>query len=71
MPNPEFLKKISPVFSLPDPRGSPDLLPRKLVHEIGRPIPITREKGESAARQLNRIHREVLDAMTALAKKSI
>lgn len=42
--------------------------PVKLVHKIGKPIPITRKKGESPKKQLERIHQEVLDAEAALAQ---
>jgi 1-acyl-sn-glycerol-3-phosphate acyltransferase len=45
-------------------------LPRKLVHIIGQPIPITRRGGESRARQIDRIHREVVAAEADLAQKS-
>ncbi len=44
--------------------------PRKLVHHVGRPIFVSRRKGESKASQVERIHREVIAAMVALAKKS-
>jgi 1-acyl-sn-glycerol-3-phosphate acyltransferase len=42
-------------------------LPRKLVHVVGRPIPMKRRRGESLERQVARVHDEVIDAMTRLA----
>ncbi len=44
-------------------------LPRKLIHVVGRPIPITQRKGETRAQQVRRIHRQVVAAMAALAKR--
>jgi len=42
--------------------------PRKLVHLVGRPVRITRKKGESRKAQIDRIHRKVLNAVARLAK---
>jgi 1-acyl-sn-glycerol-3-phosphate acyltransferase len=44
-------------------------LPRKLIHVVGRPIRITRRRGEDFGRQVTRIHREVVSAMVQLAKR--
>lgn len=43
-------------------------LPRKLVHVVGRPIPVARRKGESRKAQVDRIHARVVAAVAALAK---
>lgn len=43
-------------------------LPVKLIHKIGKPIPITLKKGESTKKQLERIHQEVIDAEAELAQ---
>jgi 1-acyl-sn-glycerol-3-phosphate acyltransferase len=43
-------------------------LPRKLVHVVGQPILVTRRRGETRARQIARIHREVVAAEAELAK---
>lgn len=40
--------------------------PVKLIHRVGKPIRVTRRKGENRAMQINRIHAEVLKAMENL-----
>lgn len=44
-------------------------LPRKLVHLVGRPIPITKKRGETFAKQVQRIHQQVVSAVTELARQ--
>lgn len=41
--------------------------PVKLIHRVGKPIPITKHRGESQTEQLHRIHAEVIHAMEDLA----
>ena len=43
--------------------------PQKLIHRIGKPIPVDKKPGETREKQVDRIHREVISAVTALAKK--
>lgn len=42
-------------------------LPEKLTHLVGKPIPITRKKGESREKQVERIHHQVIESMKSLA----
>lgn len=57
-------------FSLPLFMGLGILpFPVKLVHVVGRPIVVTKKRGETRARQIKRIHAEVVRAMVALARK--
>jgi 1-acyl-sn-glycerol-3-phosphate acyltransferase len=42
--------------------------PAKLVHRVGKPVRITKKAGESTHRQIERIHREVVAAVTKLAR---
>lgn len=44
-------------------------LPVKIVHRIGKAIPVTRKKKETKQEQIDRIHREVLRSMARLAKE--
>lgn len=37
--------------------------PKKLVHFIGKPIPVKAKKGESKNKRIERLHHEVLDSM--------
>lgn len=46
-------------------------LPRKLVHWVGKPIPVAKRRGESRARQIERIHQEVIESVAELAKTEI
>lgn len=43
-------------------------LPRKLIHWVGKPIPITKHRGESKQQQIDRIHQKVIEAVVELAK---
>lgn len=43
--------------------------PRKLIQRVGQPIKTTRRKGETLKQQVDRIHGEVINAMTKLAKR--
>lgn len=42
--------------------------PTKLIHLVGKPISVKKKVGESHTQQVNRIHREVVAAVTKLAK---
>jgi 1-acyl-sn-glycerol-3-phosphate acyltransferase len=66
-PRLKFLKMTR--FSLPVFFGLGLLpLPAKLTQHVGRPISVKPRSGESRQRQIVRIHREVLRAMTRLAR---
>jgi len=69
-PRIKLLEKIR--FSLPIFFGIGLLpLPKKLVHWIGKPISVRKKKGESEARQVERLHSEVLTAVANLAQKDL
>ncbi len=68
-PRIKLLEKIR--FSLPIFMGLGLLpFPAKLIHLIGKPIPIRKKKGESFSKQVDRIHREVIAAEISLAKRA-
>jgi len=43
--------------------------PRKLIHRVGKPIKTTKRRGETLTQQIDRVHGEVINAMTGLAKR--
>ncbi len=45
--------------------------PMKLVHWVGRPIPVKGRRGESEARRVARIHAKVIAEVAALAKRDL
>lgn len=45
-------------------------LPRKLIHVVGRPISSSRKRGESREDGIQRVHREVVNAVASLARTS-
>lgn len=46
-------------------------LPKKLVHWIGKPISVRKKRGESEARQIERLHAVVLAAVAQLAQRDL
>lgn len=69
-PRIKLLEKLR--FSVPFFMGLGLLpFPMKLIHWVGEPISVKRRKGEPEARQIERIHREVIASVAALAKRDL